>query len=109
MLTDKEKAWLIRLARFLAEHGEHCFRLKTGPKTGLRRLVLSFPYGSNLKADLDKDRKNFDYRLNAIFNQKLYDAVLLVVFIEKLFPDQGLVRMIQNVAREDVERELKTI
>ena len=109
MLTDKEKAWLIRLARFLAEREEYAFELKASRKTGLRKLALSFPYGAKLKSDLDKDRKNFDYRVEAIFNRKLYSAILLIVFIEKLFPGQGLVRKLQDLVREDVERELKTI
>ncbi len=77
MLTEKEKQWLIRLAKFLDENEEYDFREKQSPKSGHVRLVLSFPFAAKVKDHLDKDRKNFDYRVDAIFNKKLYEAIYL--------------------------------
>jgi len=109
VLTEKEKTWLIRLARFLQEHEEYSFQIKADPKSGAKRIILSFPYGAGLKGELDKDRKNFDYRLNAILNHKLHQAIYLIVYIEQLFPSHHLVKKVQELVAEDIRRELRTI
>jgi len=109
VLTEKEKQWLLKLAKFLEEHEEHDFREKRSRWSGRVRLVLTFPYATGIKDQLDKDRKNFDHRVDTIFNQKLYEAIYLIAFMEKVFKGRGLVRRVQRLAMEELEREFKRI
>lgn len=102
MLTEREKQWLIRLARFLEENEEYDFQEKRD-SLGCQRLALSFPYAVKHKNYLDKDRKNFDYRLNAIFNRKLRNAIYLIAFVEKTFKGRGLVRRVQKQVMEEMQ------
>ena len=82
MLTSKQRRFLEALHRYLKDNPQYSFSVQ-----GRERLVLSFPYGAKTKDVLAKDRKNFDYQIDAIFNHKLREAMLLVVYINSLFPE----------------------
>ncbi|MFH0899143.1 MAG: hypothetical protein V2A73_00800 [Pseudomonadota bacterium] len=85
MLTPKQRRFLQALHQHLKDNPQHGFVLRRSH--GTDRLVLRFPYGSHVKDSLAKDRKNFDYQINAIFNAKLREAMALVVYLNSLFPD----------------------
>ena len=87
MLTPKQQRFLERLHEFLQEHPEHGFLLQKRGANDPGRLVLTFPYGSGIKNDLDKDHRNFDYKIDALFNKKLREAMQIVVYFNSFFPD----------------------
>jgi len=47
--------------------------------------------------------------VDTIFNQKLYEAIYLIAFMEKVFKGRGLVRRVQRLAMEELEREFRRI
>jgi len=87
MLTSKQQRFLERLHEFLKEHPEHCFLLRKRGANDPGRLVLTFPYGTAIKNELDKDHRNFDYKIEALFNKKLREAMQIVVYFNSLFPE----------------------
>ena len=85
MITDKQLRFLRRLARFLDEHPEHDFQM-VNDSGKQPRLSIRFPRRSRIKATIDKDHRNFDYKVDALFNRKLTDAVETVLLFDALFP-----------------------
>ena len=86
MLTTRQRRFLEKLHQFLEDNREHAFEARTRPVVGTERLVLRFPYGTGFKSTLDKDHRNFDYKIDALFNKKLREAMQIVVYFNSLFP-----------------------
>jgi len=105
MLTSKQRHFLERLHEFLKQHPEHTFALRRRGTNDPGRLVLTFPYGSRIKGELDKDHRNFDYKVGALFNKKLRDAMQSVVYFNSLFPDAT--KLTKDLVLQELKRRQK--
>ena len=86
MLTPKQRVFLERLHATLKDDPRHGFEVQN--RSGaVPRLTLRFPYGSGIKSQVDKDHRNFDYKIDALFNKKLREAMQIVVYFNNLFPE----------------------
>jgi hypothetical protein len=101
MITPKQRRFLEMLHQHLKEHAEHTFVLRGRGPHEPGRLVLSFPYGSGIKNEMDKDHRNFDYKIDALFNKKLREAMQIVVYFNSLFPEAT------EMTKELVVREMQ--
>lgn len=109
MITDNQARFLQRLSMFLGEHPEFDFQLTDRPPDR-PRLSIQFPRGSRIKSRLEKDHRNFDYKLDALFNHKLQDAIETVLVFSSLFPSvtraiaSELCSMAASRERAEIER-----
>jgi len=103
MLTPKQQRFHERLHDFLKEHPEHGFVLRKRGANDPGRLVLTFPYGTAIKSELDKDHRNFDYKIDALFNKRLREAMWIVVYFNSLFPEAT--EMTKDLVVREMERQ----
>jgi hypothetical protein len=101
MLTPKQRVFLERLCATLKEDPSHGFEIQSGNRVA-PRLTLRFPYGTGIKSQVDKDHRNFDHKLDALFNKKLREAMQIVVYFNSLFPEAT--EMTKDIVVKEMQR-----
>ncbi|MFC1611408.1 hypothetical protein ACFL6C_10640 [Myxococcota bacterium] len=101
MLTPKQRGFLETLHRTMEENPSHGFAVQCKHRTTAPRLILKFPYGTGIKSQVDKDHRNFDHKIDALFNKKLNEAMQVVVYFNSLFPEAT------EMTKDIVVREMK--
>ena len=99
----------MKLSAYLESNPGYQFEIRHSRNSPQKKIAITFPYGQNIKGSIDKDNKNFDYKVEMILNRKLLESMYLILFINRFLGRAGVMRLAEQIAKEDLEREMKRL